>query len=91
MYLDLVGRDTFWRLLALFRGRLFRDTDFSAIYCPGDGRANAASRLLPTVLLLQTHDKVSDGDTKVDFDIWSRAIVGGHDGGRHLLPNWMLA
>ena len=34
------------------------------------------------VLLLRTHDKVSDDETKVDFDILSRAVGSGHDVGR---------
>ena len=38
LYLDHVGRDTFYGLLASLRGRLFRDADFAAFYCPDNGR-----------------------------------------------------
>ena len=33
LYLDLVGRDTFYGLLASLRGRLFQDADFDELYC----------------------------------------------------------
>ena len=38
LYLDHVGRDTFYGLLASLRGRLFRDADFAAFYCLDNGR-----------------------------------------------------
>ena len=31
LYLDHVGRDTFYGLLASLRGRLFRDADFAGV------------------------------------------------------------
>ena len=60
LYLDLVGRDTFYGLLASLRGWLFRDADFAEFYCPDNGRASGAPSLLATALLLQAHDTVSD-------------------------------
>ena len=33
MYLDHVGKDTFYGLLAFLRGQLFRDADFAEFYC----------------------------------------------------------
>ena len=33
LYLDHVGKDTFYGLLASLRGRLFRDADFAEFYC----------------------------------------------------------
>ena len=33
LYLDHVGKDTFYGLLASLRGRLFRDADFAGFYC----------------------------------------------------------
>ena len=38
MYLDYVGKDTFYVWLASLRGQLFRDDDFAEIYCPDNGR-----------------------------------------------------
>ena len=38
LYLDHVGKDTFYGLLASLRGRLFRDSDFAAFYCLDNGR-----------------------------------------------------
>ena len=33
LYLDHVGRDTFYGLLSSLRGQLFRDADFAEFYC----------------------------------------------------------
>ena len=38
LYLDLVGRDTFYGLLSSLRGQLFRDADFAELYCLDNGR-----------------------------------------------------
>ena len=77
LYLDLVGRDTFYNLLASLRGQLFRDADFAELYCPDNGRASVAPSLLATAPLLQAHDKVSDAEAKAraDFDLrWKMAL-----------------
>ena len=70
LYLDHVGRDTFYGLLASLRGRLFRDADFAEFYCRDNGRDSVPPSLLATALLLQSHDKVSDAEAKAraDFD-----------------------
>ncbi len=84
LYLDYVGKDTFYGLLAslrgqLFRdddfaeiyglrGQLFRDDDFAEIYGPDNGRDSVPPRLLATALLLQTYDKVSDAAAKARAD-----------------------
>ena len=65
LYLDLVGKDTFYGLLASLRGRLFRDADFAELYCPDNGRVSVPPSLLATALLLQAHDKVSDAEAKL--------------------------
>ena len=64
LYLDHVGRGSFYGLLALMRGRLFRDADFAEFYCPDNGRDSVPPSLLATALLLQSHDKVSDAEAK---------------------------
>ena len=78
LYLDLVGRDTFYGLLASLRGQLIRDADFAELYCPDNGRASVAPSLLATALLLQAHDKVSDAEAKAraDFDIRWKVALG---------------
>ena len=78
LYLDHVGVDTFYGLLASLRGRLFRDSDFAQIYCPDNGRESVPPSLLATALLLQTHDKVSDAEAKArsDFDIRWKVALG---------------
>jgi len=60
VYLDFVGRDTFYGYLALNRDRLFSDEQFASLYCADNGRNSVPPSLLAVVLLLQAHDKVSD-------------------------------
>ena len=78
LYLDHVGRDTFYGLLASLRGRLFRDADFVVFYCADNGRDSAPPSLLATALLLQSHDKVSGAEAKAraDFDIRWKVALG---------------
>ena len=78
MYLDHVGKDTFYGLLASLRGRLFRDADFAEFYCTDNGRDSVPPSLLGTALLLQTHGKVSDAGAKAraDFDIRWKVALG---------------
>ena len=77
LYLDHVGRESFYGLLASLRGRLFRDADFAEFYCPGNGRDSVPPSLLAVALLLQSHDRVSDAEAKAqaDFDLrWKVAL-----------------
>ena len=78
LYLDHVGKDTFYGLLASLRGQLFRDSDFAGFYCADNGRDSVPPSLLATGLLLQTHDKVSDAEAKAraDFDIRWKVALG---------------
>ena len=78
LYLDRVGQDTFYGLLASLQGRLFRDADFAEFYCPDNGRESVPPSRLGTALLLQTHNKVSDAEAKAraDFDIRWKVALG---------------
>ncbi len=78
LYLDHVGRDTYYGLLASLRGRLFRDAEFAEFYCPDNGRDSVPPSLLATALLLQSHDKVSDAEAKAraDFDLRWKVALG---------------
>ena len=78
LYLDHVGKDTFYGLLASLRGWLFRDAEFAEFYCPDNGRDSVPPSLLATALLLQSHDKVSDAEAKAraDFDIRWKVALG---------------
>ena len=78
LYLDYVGKDTFYGLLASLRGQLFSDADFAEIYCPDNGRDSVPPSLLATALLLQTYDQVSDAEAKAraDFDIRWKVALG---------------
>ena len=78
LYLDHVGRESFYGLLASLRGRLFRDAEFAEFYCPDNGRDSVPPSLLATALLLQSPDKVSDAEAKAraDFDLRWKVALG---------------
>lgn len=78
LYLDMVGRDSFYGFLSSQRGQMFRDTDFAALYCEDNGRKSVAPSVLATVLLLQAYDKVSDEEAKAraDFDLRWKVALG---------------
>jgi len=78
LYLDHVGRKTFYGFLASQRGKLFRDEEFAELYCPDNGRASVPPSLLATALLLQAYDRVSDEEAKAraDFDIRWKVALG---------------
>src|SRR3990170_4263428 len=78
MYLDYVGRSSFYGFLAGQRGQLFHDEDFAALYCLDNGRASVPPSLLATALLLQTYDRVSDEEAKAraDFDLRWKVALG---------------
>jgi hypothetical protein len=64
MYLDFVGRESFYAFLAQQRGQLFRDEDFAGLYSAKMGRPSVAPSLLATALVLQWHDRVSDEEAR---------------------------
>lgn len=78
MYLDYVGKESFYGFLASQRGQLFRDEEFSDLYCVDNGRDSVPPGLLATALLLQTHDRVSDEEAKAraDYDIRWKVALG---------------
>ena len=64
IYLDFVGRESFYAFLAHQRGQLFRDEDFAGLYSAKMGRPSVAPSLLATALVLQWHDRVSDEEAR---------------------------
>ena len=78
LYLDYVGRSSFYGFLACQRGQLFKDEEFAEFYCLNNGRDSVPPSMLATALLLQTHDKVSDDEAKAraDFDIRWKVALG---------------
>ena len=78
LYLDYVGRNSFYGFLACQRGQFFNDKEFAEFYCLNNGRDSVPPSMLATALLLQTHDKVSDDEAKAraDFDIRWKVALG---------------
>lgn len=78
LYLDFVGEQTFYGFLARERDKLFEDEDFAGLYCRDNGRDSVPPSLLATALLLQAHDRVSDGEAKrrADLDLSWKVALG---------------
>ncbi len=78
IYLDYVGRDTFYGFLASMRGQLFRDEEFAELYCVSNGRDSVPPSLLANALLLQSHDRVSyeEAKARADYDIRWKVALG---------------
>ena len=78
LYIEHVGRGSFYGLLASMRGQLFRDEDFAELYCADNGRDSVPPSLLATALLLQTYDRARDAEAKqrADFDIRWKVALG---------------
>lgn len=78
LYLDFVGRGSFYGFLAGQRGKLFRDEDFAKLYCLDNGCPSVPPSLLANALLLQTYDRVSDEEAKAraDFDLRWKVALG---------------
>jgi Transposase domain (DUF772) len=78
LYLDHVGRSSFYGLLASYRGEIFRDEEFADLYVSGNGRPSVPPSLLATALLLQTYERVSDEEAKerADFDVRWKVALG---------------
>jgi hypothetical protein len=78
LYLDFVGRDTFYGFLALNRDRLFSDEQFACLYCADNGRNSVPPALLAVALVLQAHDKVSDEEAtrRARLDLGWKVALG---------------
>src|SRR5512147_1242728 len=78
LYLDFVGRDSFYGFLASQRGQLFSDEEFAALYVLDNGCPSVPPSLLATALLLQSYDSVSDEEAKAraDFDLRWKVALG---------------
>jgi hypothetical protein len=60
VYLDHVGKRTFYAFLAAERHQLFKDEDFVELYSARRGRPSVPPSLLCMALVLQFHDRCSD-------------------------------
>jgi hypothetical protein len=78
MYLDFVGRNSFYGFLAAERGELFRDGDFASLYNAKVGRPSVAPSLLATALVLQKYDDVSDDEARrrAAYDLQWKVALG---------------
>lgn len=78
LWLDHVGRNTFYGFLAQQRGELFKDEEFAVFYSRTWGRPSVPPSLLATALLLQVHDRVSDEEARqrACFDVRWKVALG---------------
>jgi Transposase DDE domain/Transposase domain (DUF772) len=78
LYLDYVGRDSLYGYLAQQRGRLFRDEDFAALYCPNNGRPSAPPSVAVTILFLRAYEGVSfvEAIERTKYDLRWKVALG---------------
>ncbi len=78
LYLDYVGRESFYGFLASQQERIFRDEDFAALYCLDNGRTSVPPSLLATALVLQTYEGVSDEEAtaRAAYDLRWKVALG---------------
>ena len=78
LYLDYVGKDTFYGYLAQNRGRIFTDEQFASLYCPDNGRTSVPPSTLSVMLLLQAHDRASDEEAirRSRYDLCWKVALG---------------
>jgi hypothetical protein len=77
MYLDFVGRNSFYAFLAQEGDRLFPDQRFESWYHVDNGRPCVSPCLLTKVLLLQMYDRCSDAEAveRAAYDLrWKVAL-----------------
>jgi DDE family transposase/transposase-like protein DUF772 len=80
IYLDHVGRNTFYAFLARERHRLFRDEDFAGLYHESWGRPSVPPSTLCVALVLQTYAGCSDQEAseRAAYDQrWKVALGAG--------------
>jgi len=77
-YVEFVGRESFYGLLAEHGRELFRDEQFAEFYCADNGRRSVPPSLLALALLLQTYEGVSDEEAKqrAEFDLRWKVALG---------------
>lgn len=77
-YLEMVGANSFYGLLARHGRELFRDEDFAGLYCSDNGRNSVPPSLLCLALVLQAHDRVSDAEATARsvFDLRWKVALG---------------
>ena len=74
---QVVPKDSFYHNLFLLGPALFRDEDFSEMYCDNNGRKSLPPSLMAKVLLLQEYENVSDRKAaeNVKYNIaWKHAL-----------------
>jgi hypothetical protein len=78
LWLEHVGRNSFYGFLAGQRGELFKDEEFAELYSQDWGRPSVPPSLLATALLLQIHDRVSDEEARqrAAFDLRWKVALG---------------
>jgi hypothetical protein len=74
--------DSFYYQLAIAAPKLFRDEDFTVLYCANNGRPSVPPSLLALTLILQTRAGVSDEEAieRTACDLRWAAVLGRHAG-----------
>lgn len=78
LYLDFVGRKTFYGFLAAQRDELFKDEDFAGMYCRDNGRPSVPPSQLSVALVLQHYEDCSDQEAwaRASYDLRWKVALG---------------
>jgi len=76
-YRDKIKENSFYRFLSDLGAEVFRDQDYSSLYCSNNGRTSVPPSVLATACVLQSYDRISDAETvaRATYDVrWSVAL-----------------
>lgn len=78
LYLDFVGKKTFYAFLAAQRDELFKDEDFAEMYCRDNGRPSVPPSQLSVALVLQHYEDCSDQEAwaRASYDLRWKVALG---------------
>ena len=78
LFLDYVGRETVYGYLAQHRPQLFRDADFTVLYCRNNGRPSVPPSLGVSILFLRAYEGVSfvEAIERTKYDLRWKVALG---------------
>ena len=78
LYLDYVGRDTIYGYLSENRHHIFRDEQFTELYCADNGRPSVAPSLAASILFLLAFEGVSfvEAIARTKYDLRWKVALG---------------
>ncbi|MDZ7362707.1 MAG: transposase [candidate division KSB1 bacterium] len=85
---DTIKKNFFYRFLSHRRAEIFRDQDYTALYCSNNGRTSVPPSVLTAACVLQNYDRLSDAETvaRATYDVRRAVALGTELGEQPLCP-----